>query len=193
MKRREKSYTKLVISLFIAFIMVSSILGYYYGTSEDIESYKYNEYNFKKIDNRWVTYIGKTPYYLTYDPKSLEDIEINRNLNLAEFNSAKKIYLTFNPDEIPGEVISEMQIYFMPLLSSKVFFIMACTEDIPRCEDAVLKTCSDATSEEKIIQIEIVNDTIVNYNNNCLSIQGENEDLIRAVDRIIWDMLGVME
>lgn len=173
--------------------MVSSGLGYYYGSSDETQSYEYNSYTFKKVDSSWMTYIGETPYQLNYDPKSLESIKISGNLNKNELNSAQKIYLSYNPEEMPTQSIIALQTRISSLLRSNIFFILACTKDIPVCKDAVLKTCKDATSTEKVIELARANETALDYNNNCLAIQTESKDLIKATDRITWTLLGVMQ
>lgn len=173
--------------------MVSSGLGYYYGSSDETQSYKYNGYTFKKVDSSWMTYIGETPYQLNNDPRSLESIKISGNLNKNELNSAQKIYLTYNPEEMPTQSIIALQTRISSLLKSNIFFTLSCTKDIPICQDAVLKTCNNATSIEKVIEVTKANETAINYINNCLTIQTESKDLIKATDRITWKLLGVMQ
>ena len=69
------------------------------------------------------------------------------------------------------------------MISSSI--VRACTDDIEGCEDKVIKNCNDANQYTKVISIKKSNETKATYHDNCLDINGNGEDLIKIVDKVI--------
>lgn len=191
MKSKEKK--SLFMPIFIIFILVFSTAGFIfgYGTSNtQQQTTEYNEFEFTQHDTgRWLTYISDKPIALINYPGNLEDIPFPNILSLKDLNSANKVYLTYDHNKSIDLVLTEFQ-FLRPYLSKPV--IEACTTDIEKCSNIPLKTCDDAMPQEKVIQLSLANKTeIISYNNNCIFIEGK--DLIKPVDRLVWQLLGVMQ
>lgn len=78
---KKKDNSKIYFGLFIAFLMISSTVGFMYGGGA--ETKKINGYKFTKVDGGWQTYIKEIESYwrFTYLPN-----EINFDINFREFN-----------------------------------------------------------------------------------------------------------
>ena len=83
---KKKDNSKIYFGLFIAFLMISSTVGFMYGSGA--ETKKVNGYKFTKVDGGWQTYIKEIESYwlFTYLPD-----EINFNTDFYEFNPEHRI------------------------------------------------------------------------------------------------------
>jgi len=193
MKTREKIEKKsrkgLYLALIIAFLMVTSIAGYVGNKDSDSEQYKYNKHLFVKVNNGWLTTVENRQVFLNYGPKELENLSVDKVL-LNELNNAQKIYISFNPDNEIERGVYELQNNVFPLISTQM--VRACTDDVEGCEDKLIKNCSDASQYTMIISIKRLNETKAVYNNNCLDINGDGDDLIKIIDKVILRLLGII-
>jgi len=191
--KQQKDRKKLIVTIFIIFIMVSSTLGFILGFSNNSDNQQTREYNgfefVQHTSGRWITNIGNNQVALINYPEDIEEVSFPSFLSLNELNSANKVYLTYNHGEPINLVLSELQ-FLTPYLNKPL--IQACTEDMEGCESLPLKTCDDATKTEKVIQLSLSNKTdSINYYDNCIFLEGEN--LLKPIDRLIWTLLGVMK
>jgi len=172
---------KILLPLFICFIMVTSILGYMSSYSK--EKIKYKEYKFSKIDNGYLTYVKGNKIILVNNPNELEDYDININLN--ELNSAQKIYLSINPKD--NLFLGYLQNNIFPFLIPRI--VVSCYEDNEDCVNLPLKDCKDATENIKVILVKRSKNSKFYYKDNCLVIQGYQEDINKFVDKLTLELL----
>ena len=185
--KKQSKFKKLIIPLFIVFIMVFSIFGYMANRSDNSEKIEYNDYNFIKSDLGWITYKDDNPILIQNNPSDLEEIS-DTQITIQDLNSAQKIYLTFNPEEDLYYALNSFTNQITPLIGN---FIQACTKDVPKCSNLPLKTCSDATDLINVIQIQENSITNLEYTNNCLIIQGKGENLTKAIDKLTLVLNGI--
>lgn len=189
MKQNKKRF---IIASFIIFILISSTLGLIiggYGNSSGSSSYDYNGYKFRATNNGYITHIGNTPFGLSYDPRSLGGISLD-SVSLGDLNSADKVYLSFNPNEVQGSIVSEFHSSITPFL--RIPLVVVCSEDVEGCENLPIKTCEDAKENQKVIMILEDDNIGSDYDGKCLVIKGSRDSLLRVVDGVIWKLLGVM-
>ena len=179
-----KTFKKLFLPLFIIAIMVMSGIGYMAGENSD-EIIDYKGIRFSKVQSGWLTYSGDKQVILFNNPNDLEGIDIV-GVSLNELNSAIKIYVSSNPEDNLGLYLKGFQ--FNILNNLKPMKVNACYEDNERCADLPLKDCSDASSNIKVILIK-KGESLVEYENNCLLIQGQDEELLKYIDKLVLEML----
>jgi len=186
MKRKESNKSKVIISIIIIFLMISSVLGFISIRSSNTETITYKDQKFKNINDRWVTIINNQQISLTYSPETLTSTPTIISLN--DLNSAQKIYITSNPTENTQLQQAELLSNLIPFLTPQL--VQACTEDTPECANKPLKTCQNATQTVKVIQFKESDQNIITYQNNCLIIQG-NQELIKKIDKQVLYILGL--
>lgn len=171
---------KILLPLLICFIIITSILGYM--SSSDSEKIKYKEYKFNKVNNGWLTYINDNKILLVNNPNELEDYNIKVSLN--ELNSAQKIYLSISPKD--KLFLSNLQ-NIIPYLTQRV--ITSCYEDNEYCVELPLKNCNDSSIEIKVILIKKSENSKFYYEDNCLVIQGNQEEITKMIDKLTLELL----
>jgi hypothetical protein len=168
--------------------------------------YVYNGYSFVFYDNLWYTQIANQftgDLYnipLHFGPKNLTDIVITGDLspffaglsgnNISNYTF--QTYLTFNPaDEQLGYVALATGELTQNLAQTfSIAFIPACTQEGTGCETVPIVTCD--STEAPVLFLKSGSPTLVYADNNCITIQGEGAELVRATDRLILKLYNVM-
>ncbi len=157
-------------------------------------------YSFVKFDDVWHTQLkspkGSRVYSmaLRYSPKEIEDISIQGALDKQFFDSQPEFYVTFDPT---GNDFSKVALAVSDFDThmSKVFEktpIAACDRNETEvCRDRPIITCSDSGS--LVLYIKEADRFKVYYNNNCIVVEGNGFDLVKGVDRVLYNLYGIME
>jgi len=213
-KEKRKKREQILIGFIVAVIMIFGTVGFafmqgQYNKEEQNGQNEYNGYYFTKIDGMWQTQtnIGNTPLAIKtlYLPKELENITI-KNYPLLEDFKGKAVYIIAN-NLTERQAASE----FAPVLNPFVLRMqLACSEKENETEfciknDLPIKSCEDATYNTFIIDLEEnakdaaenatnngKNTIEVNYKNNCLTIKAEGNDLIKASEKTIFKIFGII-
>lgn len=178
---KSNKIVKIALPIFICCIMITSILGYMNSSSS--EKIKYKGYKFYKIEDKFVGYINDVKVILMNNPNELENYSIN--LNLDSLNSAQKIYLSINPKD--KLFLGTLETNIFPFLIPKL--IISCYEDNEECANLPLKTCNDANQETKVILVKKDKNSKFYYKDNCLVIQGNQEEINKMIDGLTLGLL----
>lgn len=202
--RRKRNHT--IIGLFIAALMIFSILGYAILSGQratEIEEQKeYNNHIFTETDQGWQTQINAGNKIITlttsYFPKELENITTQGKFFFSDFN-AKTIYIITNAST---EKAASKLAFSLNNIALRIQ--AACSEnesETDYCLDKNLpvKTCSDVSFQTKIIELKLKetgNETETEpkiiYENSCLIIQGKSQELITASEKAIFMIFEIM-
>jgi hypothetical protein len=176
------------------------------GIDSDV-AYAYNGYSFVYYDDLWYTQVknqlGGELYDipLHYGPHDLTDITVTGSLNDYFLNLGTndipgdyvlRTYLTFDPEDenlgyvalATGELTQNLATTF------GVAFIPACTQEGSGCEGVPIITCD--STDAPVIYLTSGSPTIVYADDNCITLQGDREELVRAVDRFVLKLYNVM-
>jgi len=163
--------------------------------SED--NFVYNGYAFVRAGNLWYTQIQRGNILfnvpLHFNPLQLEDISIKGKLD-DSFSKQGFVYVTFDPKDgnlnYVALTAAELSLNLYKALGQNP--VAACTEDITMdCEGRPIKTCDN--TDKPVIYIKKANKTGLILDGNCLTIQGNDEELIKAADRLLYQWYGVMK
>jgi len=171
------------------------------GKLKEDQGYLYSGISFIKFDDLWYTQLaspGGTRLYdiqFRYGPKELENINIKGELNLDIFNNASEYYVTFNPvgdDDDFSHVALAVSDYNQQMIS--VFFknpIAACDRnETLSCIDRPIITCDN--TDKLVLYVNESEEFGVEFNDNCIIVNGNGFDLIKAIDRILLFFYNVM-
>ena len=156
-------------------------------------------YSFITVDSLWYTQLNSpqgTKIYslaLRYSPKDLKEIAIEGNINSEFFNNQGKFYNTFNPN---GKELSYVSLAVADFSThmAKVFEkepIAACDRnETEPCKTRPIVTCDD--KDKLVLYIKESERFRVYYNNNCIVVEGKGLDLVKGVDRILYNLYNIM-
>ncbi|HLD72472.1 MAG TPA: hypothetical protein VJA23_02720 [Candidatus Nanoarchaeia archaeon] len=167
------------------------------GDLNEEEGYIYNDYSFVKVDGLWWTEMNKFGTLLKiplhFGPKEVESIQFEGNLN-PEFNLGDSVYIAIDP-----KVINKYYTLAISELSFNVVKGMdrapigSCTEEGYGCDNRTLISCENNPQNLPVIELAIANETTVKGAGTCLKISGDGYDLVKAVDRVLYQWYGIME
>ena len=198
MKIKNKALIYLVLFLvlvgtFVYFVDVSPDDYYQYATGDAVYDVYIVSDNEVKIPITLGSYGDEWTLVMRDDPASLENIPVYGTLNTRIYDD-EAVFITIDPNAgLTGKttiaaleidkVIDNEDIYGIPTYS-------AMTSEYG--EYPVI-TCADANSDYTVIYLTLGEETIVYTQDYCIIVQGVDEDdLIRAADRMVYNLLGIM-
>lgn len=195
-KKKDKSLKYVVysiltiISIFIILFIVGKLLP------KNYQGYDYNGFSFIKGNNMWFTQIqpqGENKLYtieLRYGPKDLENIPIIGDPKLVL--TTNKIHITFDPYDknlkYIGLAIGDIDLNLIKVLGIEP--IAACTKNHSACLDRPIKNCNNTKVPLILVQQDPV--TFVEQKDNCLIVQGNDFEIVKAADRLLLYLYGIM-
>lgn len=171
------------------------------GKLKPLEGYVYKGvYSFVNVSGQWYTQLkspkGTKIYDLAmrYSPKDLEDVVIEGSLDTNLFDNRSEFYVTFNPigNDFTYMVlaVADFDTHLAKVFEKRP--ISACDRnETGACATRPVVTCDD--SDKLVLYIKQSKKLRAYYNNNCIVVEGEKLDLVKGVDRILYNLYGMME
>ncbi len=189
MRKEKKQRWGTVLVAFIAFIMISSVIGFLYGG--EIDTFKYKDLKFKRTGIEWFTTINDKQLKFDYFPTEVEQINLSDEittllLNKPEIDTTSKINDTFSEEIALAQynmalTLSSLNIY------ARRGFTTNNTFNLP------IITCNDSTSAVPVIHFRQSNETKIILENNCIIAEARtNFDILRIKDRLLYSILGII-
>ena len=160
-------------------------------------SYIYNGFNFNKEAGIWYTQIERNglPYIIMteHGPKEVENMLVSYKGNI--FNtltrSGNTIYLSFDPTQENKSDVAVAAVDFAKGLSIvyRMDVESACLVNATECTQ--IQTCN--TTDKAIIEIIKDDNPRAEYEGNCLRVYGKNTDLIKVVNRLMFEWYGIIQ
>jgi len=217
-----KSDKMLIIGAIVLVLLFGIILGFRYFTQEQPETiddlhalnlkgklkedqgYLYKGiYSFVKFDDLWLTQLKSPKGTILYDiqfrygPKEVEDIRISGTLNTKRFNDATQYYATFNP---LGNDFTHIRLARLDydIQMTKIFQkipVSACDRNVTNgttaCVGIPIITCDN--TNDMVVYFKESEELKLEYDDNCIVISGSGLDLVKGVDRILYDLYDIIE
>ncbi len=194
-----------LIGIFIAFLMIASTIGYaiLQGTEGEHSQAEYNNHKFVKTESRWQTQIKINEKLVIlntfYLPQELENITTQGKPLIADFKD-KNIYIIADSTNerqaaakfsILDNFILRMQLA-CSLEQENSSFCLENNLPVKTCNDADFSTIiiflddneTDAETEET--------ETNIKYKNSCLIIKSKGTELIKATEKTIFMIFGII-
>tara|TARA_Y100000310_G_scaffold17319_1_gene17199 strand:+ start:191 stop:757 length:567 start_codon:yes stop_codon:yes gene_type:complete len=177
----EKQRKNLFFPIFIAIILVSSILGFIWKDQGSTDIKEYNGYKFTKTEKGWVTQIGEKQVFFDYYPAEIEDIvfpSLSRDVS--------KIYIAFNPEQKDTNIGYILQKTSDSLSNAGIKPVFACIKDSPECPDIPIINCEN---NDLVIQILKADEAKIFKQDNCIILEGNSAYLNKAIDKLKLNLL----
>ena len=173
------------------------------GKLNEEQGFTYKGLSFVKFDNVWYTQLlsqsGTTLFNFNfrYSPRELEDIEIKGFLDIDKFNDANEYYVNFNPigDDFTYVRLARLDYDMMMVKVFRKIPISACDRNVTNVTTACLGipiiTCEN--TDDIVVYFKEADDLSVEYKDNCIIISGSGFDVVKGVDRVLYNLYGIME
>jgi len=192
MKKKDKGFRKeLIMPIFIVMIMVMSVFGYMWSSSRT--KIDYNGYKFYQLDDgRFMLSLEDKRIAFNYYPSELEWINTSKGIGNV-FNS-QAIFITSDYNSTMSETLAEIKFNLAQQIEEfkGAYAQNSFTEPTEYGHPVI--TCMNATSSVPVVLIERSDATEIVLENNCLTLRAKNrQEMIRAYERLVYSILGVME
>lgn len=187
----------------IGLIVLSTlvVVGISIYLSRDKNTYEYNGFEVTQIKlNKYAGYVTKVyinqhkePTFMNtrYDPRSLEDIKTEDVKD--EIINKSQIYITLNPYANLTGITTQAALEINNLV--EFFYLIPVNSAFTEAYgNHTVKTCKDANEETAVIRLGLGGENKIYKNKDCIILEAiSEEDLIRAADRLVFHLLGVMK
>ena len=189
-KEDSKRKEKLVLGVIIAFIMVSSILGYF--GSQGSRTVRYNGHKFRILDNgMYSTQVDGQTIGFNFLPQHLGNMSY-MDAAVAELSGKRMAVTTSDPQSKMARTIAEAEY----LLVDSLFRLKIYPQPsyLTNGTDRPVASCLNATEFVPVILIEQSNETTVEVVDHCVVMKAGNRlDFLAFKDRLIYGLLGILE
>ncbi len=166
------------------------------GDLDEDQGYVYNGFSLVKADGLWWTEIVKygdtlLKIPLHFGPKDLENITFEGSLS-PSFNLQPDIYVAIDPtvsDKYYGLALSELNFNIVKGVDRRP--IGACTKEDSACENRTIISCAQVEGRA-VVELALAKETSIELSGTCIKISAQKENLVRAVDRLLYKWYGVM-
>lgn len=200
-----KNETKLGLVVIITAVIIVSLILLIVKINQDKQEkivFKYNSFRVFKLTDSSGTYYefeiflnnNSMPSKINVrsDPRELEAIPIEDVKN--EIITKNESYIIINPDEnLTGKTtIAALEIN--KILDNQFLYNIETKSGLTKpYKNKEVKTCNDVSETTSIIWLKLGEETRI-FKDNCIIIEGKTEeDLIKAADRLVLTLLGIMK
>jgi hypothetical protein len=189
----------------LAFLAVVIVLffaaGKFYSKQPDYPKVTYDNWEFTKMADMWwfEWQKGENLYTvpLRFNPYEAEEISIRGEINTTKFNSEKYVYITFDLSDESNQDLAILALAATELTQNLATAInrvplAACINNMSdACEGNPIKTCTN--TNEPVIYIREGGKAGITLNSNCIILEGNGFELLKAVDRLLYHWYGIMQ
>ena len=202
----KKDNVGYVLLVFIGILLAAGVFIFLHQPVTAVEdNYQYSNgntiFNVTKVSDTetYVTlYVGKNqqPYAIDMrnDPLSLENISVEGMVNTRVYGDVE-IYITINPHANLSSKTTIAALEIDKIIDNPLLYNISVSSamTLPNSLGYPVKSCHDGTDDTTIIWLTLGSETTVYTENNCIVIVGTDEDnIIRAADRFVYQLLGIM-
>ncbi|MEK6941063.1 MAG: hypothetical protein AABW49_04150 [Nanoarchaeota archaeon] len=188
----RKKISVIIIGLFFISIMIGSALNISNSNNNEEDIREFNGFEFKPIDNAWVTKVNNQDVIFSFLPSEVLDIEL---VDFSQFSKVSKIYFSTSPGSSLGNFARVKFNSFSSVygINSKVF--PACPADSELCKlnNYPVRNCDNADESTGVLVILDGNNTSnISLKDNCLYFEGSIENIVKILERSAYNLLGII-
>jgi hypothetical protein len=169
------------------------------GLDED-EGYIYNGFSVVLMDKLWwseIKVMNETiAVPLHFGPKDVEEVKISGTLDKENFNKGQKIYIAINPEvESPHYTLATSELAHNIAQGVMRVPEAACTKEDLACENRTIISCENNSGNLPVIELagSLDNETKIEYSGSCIKLSGNEYEIVKATDRILYKWYKVMD
>jgi len=178
-QKSKERFNQILVGLVLIFIMILSVLGYGLVGRDSSKEEKiiFNGIEFKKINNLWEIEQENFKFVFKYNPKEIE--RVNSQVDYFDSYYNKPLYISSENLEATEEIYQNMY-SFVERMQKACLNEEECEGDLP------IKNC-----ENNFIIIRESNNSRITQNQNCVFIEGNQENLVKLTDDFLFKILGI--
>lgn len=190
LKRQRRN--QITVGIILVAIMILSTAGYSIMDRSKTEESTVNYNNFEFVQTQGVWQLQKQAFALAtrYLPKDVENVSYDGAFSADSFKDKEIYFVAFSDDAriAANEIARNLPVFRAQL---------ACLEEDENrteCQDLPVKTCSSLIvvfDEKRLNATEFIH-TKVYQEENCIIIESSVQNIIKAADRLLFAVYGIM-
>jgi len=192
MRKKETGFNaKLILPLFIVFILVTSMFGYMWSGANTKLDYK--GFNFVKLESgSYLLNTAGNRIAFNYFPSELE--WINASPIIPGLFATPMAYVSSDVDNDYIESIAQMKFSFAQIMDETMGMYVQNSFTSENDFNLSVVTCKNATMSVPVIILQRANSTELDTEGSCIKISGKNkQELFMAYERLLYTIFGVMK
>jgi hypothetical protein len=169
------------------------------GELDTENAYIYNGFSFVQADGLWWTErnIGerlfKIPFH--FGPRDVDTIPITGELN-DTFDDGEIVYFAIDPavaNKYYSLALGELGLNMVQAINRKPE--AACTAEDPVCIDREILNCEN-TKGKPVIELDLAEpgeEPMVELSGTCIRVFGDGEDIVKSVDRLLFQWYQIIQ
>ena len=159
----------------------------------------YNGFSFVFVDGLWYTQVASQDGSTLFDvpfhnlPVHVEEISLAGELNSETFDAASEIYVTFDPlgSDLQYVALAIGKFDQTMLKAYGKIPVAACDRnETNACATRPIITCENTV--DSVMSIQQTDEAAVVFDDNCIIVQGRGEELVQAMERLLFHLYGIM-
>lgn len=185
----------------IVFILLFTVLffsiRFFYNPEADIPTYKSQSgFEFYYTVGLWNTQFQKGDklynLHFHFNPEEVKSVPIVGIFDEESFNKGR-VYVTFDPlaNDLTYVNLAAKELVINLVRAINTNVTMACiTNQSSACAGEPIITCEN--TDEPVIFIKEGEDALIELKETCIVLQGQDMDLLKAVDKILFKWFGML-
>lgn len=185
-KDKKQRRNQLILGMFLVLTMMLSTFAIVIDSlqNKNQNSVKYNGYKFEVSNGYWATTAGQYQFFFRFNPLETKNFSASFDgitLKLVQNYIGKPLYL-YSQDSYASQELAQNLRPFVERYQPACLEQTNCPQDIP------IKDCTN-----NFIIYKISNSTSVRQQDNCVFIEGKQEDLVYLTDEFLFKILGIKQ
>ncbi len=179
------------MSIFIAVIMIVSVIGFSLTMTEPAEEIEYGDYTFTRTQQGWQTKINEVKTQFYFHPVEVEDIIFDEGAGVA-IDGIRVTWFTYDPKDSFAQEIADDLFYMEEYLGKANIYVQ---RGLTNNTDYLLPeiNCVNATITVPVFLLKSGNETSIRHENGCIIATAESaRDVYRVGDRMLYEVFGVI-
>ena len=184
-KKKENKTPQVILVAFIAFIMVTSVIGFIWSGSPKV---RYNGFSFEQTPEGYYTEVGGKRVDFYYLPSDVESISVPDGA-LAKLENTAQIDMTSSYNDTNNEAIA-LVMYEISRALDGLYVRQGFTEENPYEKPVI--TCNE-TGPVPVVHLMTSSENDISVKDNCITIEARDpRNFIIIKDRILYSLLGII-
>ncbi|MBN2421936.1 hypothetical protein JXB41_01805 [Candidatus Woesearchaeota archaeon] len=194
-KKKKSKGPKIFIAVFTALIMILSIFGITMNQQDNSNSIVYNGFGFD-VNSERTRYITTSEgnvleFYVL--PSYVDSINVSVDI-ISLLKNSKYWIVSFDPDYEQNDLVHiDLARFELPsrVINKQIGIINAVSENSPDYDLPVLG-CDNSSLYMPVIYFNVSNSTKIYEKDSCIIIQGQGQDFIILMDRLLYGFYGII-
>lgn len=189
-KKDEKQRTKIIMSIFIAFIMITSVIGFMFGQYAT-QKFKFGKYTFTRTDQGFSLIINKQDVYFDYFPTEANLTNFSQGID-ERVKASKMLYLTYDFNTTHAPALGKAAYDLTLSLNKFGIFVQPAFTNQTSFNVPVI-TCANSSMFVPVLYFKEANQTRAYIEANCIILEGDSDiNFVRLKDRLLYGFFGIL-